>query len=171
MSPGSCNSGLRSLPSAGAPGSRRAKGLDVSSEKDRKPTAMPPMTASTRDRTSNGNCGLNSATAAVHRQRISTHSSREPSWLPHTAENLYMAGSRLLLLEATTLTEKSSCRKAIHRHAKLIATKINRPTARLGARAMATVLRRQAPQAGNMVRISARHSALIRAKWPISGII
>ena len=30
----------------------------------------------------------NVATAAIHRERISTQSSSEPSWLPHTAENL-----------------------------------------------------------------------------------
>ena len=47
--------------------------------KDKKPTPIPPMTDSTRDSTSSGNCPLNTATAAVHRLRISAHNSREPS--------------------------------------------------------------------------------------------
>ena len=88
ISPGSCNSGFRSLPSAGTAGSRRAKGLEVNSEKDRKPTAMAPITASTRASTIVGKPRLKLATAAIHSDRISTHSSSEPSWLPHSAENL-----------------------------------------------------------------------------------
>ena len=86
--PGSCSNGLRSLPSAGVPGNKRAKGLEVSSRKDRKPTPTAPMTDSTRASTSSGNWLLNTATADVHRLSISAHSSSEPSWLPHTAENL-----------------------------------------------------------------------------------
>ena len=43
ISPGSCSRGLRSLPSAGVPGNKRAKGLEVNREKDRNPTAIAPM--------------------------------------------------------------------------------------------------------------------------------
>ena len=75
-----------------------------------------------------------------------------------------MGGSRLLLLDATTLTEKSSCRKAILRQAKLMATNTSRPRASPGASAIARVLRRQAPQAGTVARIRARQNPIIRAK-------
>ena len=50
-----------------------------------------------------------------------------------------------MLCEATSATVKSSCRNAVARQLKLIATNTSRPTARLGARAMATVLPRHAP--------------------------
>ena len=75
-----------------------------------------------------------------------------------------MGGRRLLLLPATTFTEKSSCRKAIARQAKLIPTKNSSPMASPGARAMAWELRRHAPQEGTTASSSAKHRAIIRAK-------
>jgi hypothetical protein len=82
--PGSCSSGFRSRPSTAA-GSRRSKGLEVSSVKSRKPTLISPITASTRATMTSGSWRENSATATVQPARISAHSRIEPSWLPQTA--------------------------------------------------------------------------------------
>ena len=72
-----------------------------------KPTLIQPITASTRASTGCGSDFENTATAAVHSARISTHSSSEPSCAPQTAGIWYSAGSRLLELVATYATEKS----------------------------------------------------------------
>ena len=48
-----------------------------------------------------------------------------------------MGGNRLLLLDATTATEKSSRTKALARQAKLIAQNTPTPSARDGARRIA----------------------------------
>ena len=45
-----------------------------------------PITPSTRATTCSGSDFENNATAAVHSERISAHSSSEPSCAPHTAE-------------------------------------------------------------------------------------
>ena len=85
--PGSCSSGFRSRPSAAA-GSRRSKGFEVSSVKSRKPQLTRPITPSTRASVRSSSCFENIDTAKVQPDRISDHSSIEPSWLPHTAVNL-----------------------------------------------------------------------------------
>ena len=54
----------------------------------RKATAMPACTASTLARSVRGRLVPNRATAAPNSARISTHSSIEPSWFPHTPEIL-----------------------------------------------------------------------------------
>ena len=51
---------------------------------NRKPAPIMPCTASTRARNSRGKLVPKSATAAPHSARISTQSSIEPSWFPHT---------------------------------------------------------------------------------------
>ena len=79
MSPGSCSSGLRSLPSAGMFGNNRSKGLEVSSENARKPTAMSPITLSTRAIMTSGKPRLKNATAVIHPASINTHSNKDPS--------------------------------------------------------------------------------------------
>ena len=56
--------------------------------KSRKATAMPACTASTLAAASRGRLLPKSATAAPKTARISTHSSIEPSWFPHTPEIL-----------------------------------------------------------------------------------
>ena len=54
----------------------------------RKATAMPACTPSALARSERGRLVPNSATAAPNSARISTHSSIEPSWFPHTPEIL-----------------------------------------------------------------------------------
>ena len=85
--PGSWSSGLRSRPSSGG-GNTRAKGLEVNSENDRKPTAIQAWTDSTRARKVGGRLRPKPATAAPKMARISTQSTMEPSWLPHTLVTL-----------------------------------------------------------------------------------
>ena len=43
-----------------------------------------PITARMRATTGWGRCELNCDTASIHRLSISSHSSSEPSWPPHT---------------------------------------------------------------------------------------
>ena len=50
----------------------------------RNPTPIMPCTASTRARNAGGRLSLNSATAAPNSDSMNTHSTIEPSWLPHT---------------------------------------------------------------------------------------
>ena len=69
ISPGSCSKGIEiSCHRVADRGNRfRVKGLEVNSEKDRKPIAMAPITDNTRDSTrATATAGLNKATAAVH---------------------------------------------------------------------------------------------------------
>ena len=54
----------------------------------RKATAIPACTESTLARSVAGRLVPNRATAAPKTARISTHSSIEPSWFPHTPEIL-----------------------------------------------------------------------------------
>ena len=82
--PGSCSSGFRSRPSAGA-GSSRSNGLDVVSRKSRKPIDTKPSTPSTRLRTCMPSVRPKPATAPVHTDSISAHSSIEPSCEPQVA--------------------------------------------------------------------------------------
>ena len=53
--------------------------------KARKPTLIQPITASTRATTIRGSDLEKTATAAIHRLRMSTQSSSEPSCAPQTA--------------------------------------------------------------------------------------
>ncbi len=53
----------------------------------RKATPMEPCTARTRALSVIGRLVPKSATAAPKIDRISTHSSMEPSWFPHTPAN------------------------------------------------------------------------------------
>src|SRR5690554_4131103 len=99
--PMSCNSGLRSWPSAGTFGNNRSKGLEVTMMNRKKPTQIMPMTDSTWDTMVAGSLRLKIATASVHPVSISIHNSSEPSWPPQTALNLKYQGSMLLLLLAT----------------------------------------------------------------------
>ena len=57
-----------------------------------KPAAIMACTASTRARRLGGRLRPNAATAAPYTERISTHSSMEPSWFAHTPETLYSMG-------------------------------------------------------------------------------
>ncbi len=64
------------------------KGLDVVTMKRRNAAAIEPCTASTFALSSRGRLVPKVATAAPNRARISTHSTIEPSWFPHTPEIL-----------------------------------------------------------------------------------
>ena len=79
MSPGSCSSGFKSFPSRGVFGNSRSKGLEVSNEKARKPTATSPITLSTRATMISGKPRLKNATAVIQPDRMRTQRSNEPS--------------------------------------------------------------------------------------------
>ncbi|MCW0416647.1 hypothetical protein NB689_002401 [Xanthomonas sacchari] len=82
--PGSCSTGLSSLPSRGI-GDSRTNGLEVNRTKARKPLEISPSTPSTRAANASGKCLPLRASATVHRLRMAIHSSSEPSCAPHTA--------------------------------------------------------------------------------------
>ena len=69
-------------------GGMRTNGLEASTMKARKVTAMPACTESTLARRVAGRLLPKRATAAPNTARISTHRSIEPSWFPHTPEIL-----------------------------------------------------------------------------------
>ena len=102
---------------------------------------------------------------------MSTHSRREPSWFPHKAENLKIAGSKLFEFAATTATEKSSLRKLTASMAKAMPTNSKTPIARVGARFSAALLPRTDPHIGITASPIANTKAIIRARCPISGIM
>ena len=79
-----------------------------------KPAASKPITPSTRARTGSGRWRPKPATASIHSDCISTHSSIEPSCEPQAALKRYIAGSIELEFSATLRTEKSSCRNERH---------------------------------------------------------
>ena len=85
MRPKSCSSGLRSAPSAGAPGSRRSKGVLVLSRNSRNPALSTPIVPSTRPWISAGSRPPRTLTAHVQAAMIVVHSRKEPSWAPHAA--------------------------------------------------------------------------------------
>ena len=66
-----------------------------------------PMTAISLILNVSGKALANSVTAIVHKPKIDTHSSIEPSWPPHKAANLYITGKCELEVDATYSTEKS----------------------------------------------------------------
>ncbi len=66
-----------------------------------KPAATRPSTPCTRATMSSGRLREKAATASPHRDSISTHSSSEPSWPPHTPAMRYSRGSRELECWAT----------------------------------------------------------------------
>ena len=102
--PMSCRIGLRSCPSSGA-GSSRAKGLEVKQDEEQEGAEpIQPCTASTRGakRARQGSRRRRRA-SAPKRPRISTHSSIEPSWLPHTPVTLKSSGFAEWLFSQTFL--------------------------------------------------------------------
>jgi hypothetical protein len=58
--------------------------LEVNNMKARKPTLTSPITPNTREAISSGRWRLNTVTATDHPASISSHSSSDPSWPPHT---------------------------------------------------------------------------------------
>ena len=132
---------------------------------------MSPRIARTRANTTSGRPRLATATANDQAPKIQTHNSKEPSWLPQTAENLYICGRSEFELLATTLTEKSSCRKTIVRQANAIDRKTKTPAARLGAKFIAHRCPRHAPTMGTVPSSTDKHSAMMSAICPASGII
>ena len=64
------------------------KGFDVVTMNSRKAAPIEPCTASTFAFSSRGRLLPKVATAAPNSDRISTHSTIEPSWFPHTPEIL-----------------------------------------------------------------------------------
>ena len=76
------------------------KGLEVNSVNARKPTAMMPMTASTRAMNGAGRSRESAATATVQRLSTSTQSSSEPSCAP-TPRKTVVDGSLRLEFWAT----------------------------------------------------------------------
>ena len=144
-------------------GRSRSKGFEVSSEKAKKPTAIIPMTLNTRATISSGKPRLNKATAVIQPERINTHSSNEPSWLPQSAENLNIGGNKLFEFAATTATVKSSCRKLTANNAKATATNNATATASVGAKFMAVTSRRILPHIGISAKPTAKQKAIISA--------
>ena len=170
IKPGSCSRGFRSSPST-AEGINRPNGFEVKITNIRKPEETSPSTARVRARKSSGKFLLNSATAKVHRQRINSHRSNEPSCEPHTAENRYSMGNCQLLFRATYSTEKSCVTNAQVRAAKAVAISKNCAVAPVWP----TFIRRwfpvDAPIRGRMPMRMAINRAPIRVICPISGII
>src|SRR6056300_1898325 len=82
-----------------------------------------------------------------------------------------MGGSKLLLLLATTFTEKSSIRKAFASIMNAAARNIKTPRASVGAIFMAALLLRHAPHSGTTPKVHAKTNARINAKCPNSAII
>ena len=66
----------------------RVKGFEVATIKSTKVAEIAPWIASTADRRSSGRFAPKNQTAAPKSERISTHKSIEPSWLPQTPEIL-----------------------------------------------------------------------------------
>ena len=66
-----------------------------------KPTAIIPITASTRATIGNGTLRLNNPTMAAQPDSIQPHSNRDPSWPPQIADRRYSSGSAELLCPAT----------------------------------------------------------------------
>jgi hypothetical protein len=64
------------------------KGFDVVTMKSRKAAPIEPWTARTFALSSRGRLLPKDATAAPNSDRISTHSTIDPSWFPHTPEIL-----------------------------------------------------------------------------------
>ena len=93
MSPISCNSGFKSLPSIGGNGNVRSKGFDVSKINRPKPTAIMPSTDNTLATNTKGSVLLNTATAALHNAKTKDHKSKEPSCADQTALTLYWVGN------------------------------------------------------------------------------
>ena len=167
--PGSCSKGLRSRPSSAA-GSKRAKGFEVSSMNRRNPELTSPMTPITRATISCGRCRLKTDTAAVQTASISTHKSIEPSCEPQVAAMRYSRGNWEFELVATFCTEKSLLTNDQARQPNAIATNRNCPCAAGRATAIQAGARRAAPIMGSTPCASAKVSARMSEKWPISGI-
>ena len=89
IKPMSCNKGFKSCPSNGLFGSTRSNGLEVNNVNSKKPTPIMPITARALAKTSKGKFLEKILTANVQPESSNTHSKREPSWLPHTADILY----------------------------------------------------------------------------------
>ena len=84
--------------------------------KEMKPTLTQPSTPSTRAMKASGRWRENTVTATVHNDSDIAHSSKEPSWLPHTPVILYISGVALCEFDAASCTEKSLVTKAQVRH-------------------------------------------------------
>ena len=136
-----------------------------------KPAASRPITPSTRARTGSGNWRPNPATASIHSDCISTHSSIEPSCDPQAAVKRYSIGSIELEFSATLRTEKSFCANEPTRQAHASATNSACPQARGRAIAIHGPWPRHAPASASTPSSSASRHARINPKWPISGII
>ena len=95
---------------------------------------------------------------------MKTHSSSDPSWLPHVAAKRYSTGSVVLELVATFSTEKSLWTNDHARQPNASATNTNWPCAAGRAIAISRVLPRAAPTSGRMPCTSAMQSAITSAK-------
>ncbi len=113
------------------------------------------ITARMRATIASGSWRLKTVTASIQTVRISTHSSSEPSWPPHTAANLYCNGRFELECSATYSTEKSLLTKDQARQPKAIATNTNWPCAAGRATAIKAGLPRAAPTSGSVACTSA----------------
>ena len=111
-----------------------------------------------------GRLNENAATAAVHKASISTHSSSDPSWPPHTAATRYTVGSKELECWATYKTEKSLSTKHAVKAAKDKATKKNWVNAAGRAMPCQAAWPRHAPIRGSVACTTATNKAKMRAK-------
>ena len=132
--------------------------------KSRKPIDTKPCTPITRAIISSGRCRENCATANVHQDNISTHSSIEPSCEPQLAATLYCRGNCELEFVATLSTEKSLLTNDQTRHRYARVTKNACPRAAGRATAIQTRSPRAAPAMGRAVCTTVISSARISAK-------
>ena len=132
--------------------------------KSRKPTDTKPCTPMTRATMSSGRCFENVATANVHHDSISTHSSIEPSCEPQLAAMRYWIGSCEFELVATLMTEKSLLMNDATRHRYANVTKKAWPRAAGRATDIQTRSPRAAPAIGSTACTVAISSARISAK-------
>tara|TARA_X000000950_G_scaffold25731_2_gene27691 strand:+ start:11557 stop:11940 length:384 start_codon:yes stop_codon:yes gene_type:complete len=111
IKPGSCKSGLRSLPFDGI-GNILSNGFELNNINIRKNNNKRPMIDNISATIAFGIFFENIAIKEHQTDITKTHSNIEPSWAPHTAENLYILSKFIFELLATYLSEKSSVKKA-----------------------------------------------------------
>ena len=125
--------------------------------KARNATPIEPCTASTRAFSVAGRFDPNSAAAAPNSDRISTHSSSDPSWLPQTPDTLYSIGFSVCEFGRTTASEKSDTTKAQVSAAKDTATSRNCAIAAGAAIAINAGRRRRCAPHSGKVDLHQRH--------------
>ena len=138
--------------------------MDVNRINAKKATAIAACTESTRARKLGGRLPPNHAAIAPNRVTISTHSSIDPSWLPHVPLILYSIGFAEWLFCTTSRSEKSEVTKAHISAPKAASVRKNCAAAAGSATAIHAALRRCAPIIGTTACTIATRKARIREK-------